>query len=116
MQELQVVEQDWVNCGKWSYRLRYEAFRIFPKNKEGESIPVWVRRSFLEMKTDLKDGSAAVIVVKYFKHRRQFYWSDSRQKGSQPRHQIKSEVARLLFQGNRELADRLLKEVESAIK
>ena len=109
------ADDDWTRYGKWEVRLDNEVFRIFPKNKDGQTFPVTVRRSFIYLRRENLLGEYDGITFKHYLHRRNLYWSDSRQKGSCARHHVSRSLARLLFKGDEEPAKMLMAEAEARL-
>ncbi len=112
----QAENKEWWAFGAWEVNLEHERFKIFPKGPDGKSIPITLRRVYVNLRRLLKDDTYAKICFKHYIHQRNFYWSDSRHdKGSCPRHHVESEVARLLFKGDKIKAGRLVDQAESML-
>lgn len=94
-----------VRIGNWLVSYDSETFRIFPKNKRGETVPVTITRHFLYLQ-DVRTGT--LISLKRYRHRREWYWRDSRDPKPTMEFVVIGEVARLLFGGDRERAKALL--------
>ena len=109
-------DREWWTFGLWEVSLEREQFRIFPKGPDGKSIPVTLRRVYVHLRRKLKNDTYATLFFKYYLHQRNFYWADSRHdKGSCPRHHVESELARLLFKGDKENAKRLVDQATSML-
>lgn len=107
---------DWKRHGNWEAMTEREAYRIFPKDKEGKTRVLWVKRVFIRLRRQLKDGSYAELFFKHYLHQRNRYWRDSRhEKGSCPKKHVQTELARLLFDGNREQALNMMLQAEAIL-
>ena len=94
-----------VVIGGWSVSYMSEQFRIFPKNKAGQTIPIRRVNYFLTLKHTRNTDE---IVFKRYLHRGLWYWRDSREKASQYEDEIVKEIARHLFKGDRVKAENLI--------
>lgn len=106
---------EWTRQGKFEYTIQNESFRIFPKGPDGKTRPVWVKRAFLHLRRKVLDGTLSKIFFKYYLHQRNFYWSDSRKKGSCTKHFVRKELARMLFEKDEEKALALMAQVEGLL-
>lgn len=106
---------DWARHGNWDVNLEREAFRIFPKAPDGTTMPVMVKRVYINLKRDYPNGTHAELKFKHFLHQRKLYWSDLRQKGSVHRNQIRDELARLLFNGDKVAAAAMIQQAEDLL-
>ena len=107
---------EWTEHGNWQSRLEKEAYKIFPKGKDDKRLVIWIRRVYLHLRRELKDGSFAEITFKYYLHQRHTYWSDSRhKKGSVHQRHVVNEVARLLFKKDKHPAQRLVEHAEGLL-
>jgi hypothetical protein len=107
---------EWTTFGKYQVRIRPDKFRIFPKGADGKTRPVWIRRVFVELQRTLDSGVVVSLTFKHYLHQRHTYWSDSRDtKGSRPRHHVRQELARLLFDKDQDQAKRLMLEAEALL-
>lgn len=104
---------EWTQQGKFDIAIENESFRIFPKDSEGKTRPVWIKRAIVYLKRrDTQDQ----LFFKYYLHQRRYYWADSRKpKGSVPIRHVRKELARMLYKGNIEAANRLMSQIESLI-
>lgn len=75
---------------------RSENFRIFPKNKKNETIPLTIDRQFFILYHPCGD----TVEFKKYLWRGRLLWGDSRQKGNVSEDFVVSELARMLFNGN----------------
>jgi hypothetical protein len=79
--------------GNWLVSGNAEIFRIFPKNRNSETIPVTRINRFLYLRCT-KTGT--MVTFKNYLHMKKWYWRDSRDK--KPCHEIDvfREIARML--------------------
>jgi len=107
--------EDWTPHGNFKIKLRPDKFRIFPKGSDGQVRPIWIRRVYIDMERETLTGEVATLTFKFYKHQRNLYWNDGRQKGSCSRHHIEAELARLLFGKDREQARVLMTMTEALL-
>ena len=91
--------------GNWLVSHETERYRIFPKNRRGDSIPVWRHNVFIYLRCTLSGG---LVVFKHFLHQKQWLWRDSREKGLVCESDVLKEVARMLGVGPRTAQDVVL--------
>ena len=111
------VDSDWIKQGKCEYMLERDVFRIFPKRDDGKTIPIWIRRVYVHIRRKWNSDHYTQITFKYYKHRRNYYWRDERKpkEGSCSRFHVRDELARILFEKDKEQAQRLMAQVMSMI-
>src|SRR5262245_41662835 len=92
--------------GRWKVTIEQERYRIFPKNKDGETVPVQRWNRFIIL---LHEAHDEPIVFKNYLHRGSWLWNDSREP-KKPCYEIdvEKELARLLFKGDRAQAKELM--------
>ena len=106
----------WTKQGKCEYLIEKDVFRIFPKKEDGTSIPIWVKRVFLHIRRKWSEEHTTQVTFKYYKHRRNYYWRDERhEKGSCSRFHARDEIARMLFEGDKEAAQDLMVQMMAMI-
>lgn len=100
--------------GQYRVTLTPETQQIFPENARGDRVMVILRRVYLTLERTLPNGRKVEICFKHYKHRRDLLWRDTRweKKGACQRRHIVQELARILFEGDREQAEDLTKAVE----
>lgn len=100
-----VIVGEWVTIGNYRVNTHIDEFRIFPKGKDGRAIPITKIDMFLRLKCET---TGVTTNFKRFLYRGGWLWRDSRE--AKPVHEsdITSEVARMLFKGDREQARGLL--------
>ncbi len=76
--------------------VKSEAFRIFPKNKQGETIVVQIIRTIFT----LRHKSGEEVSFRRFLHLGKWKWGDSRIKGSISEDHVITEIARMMFNGD----------------
>lgn len=76
--------------------VKFESFRVFPKNKKGETIVVPVIRTVFT----LRHRTGEEITFRRFLYRKEWKWGDSRIKGSISENHVVSEIARMMFGGD----------------
>lgn len=86
----------------WFVSHERERFRIFPKNRAGETIPVWRHNIFLTLR---HHANSDVVVFKHYLHQRQWLWRDSREKEMVSESEVLREVARMLGVGPKTAKD-----------
>lgn len=109
---------DWETIGTYRVRITPDHFRIFPKDAEGKTRPVWVKRVYVELQKSLETGHVVGVTFKHYLHQRNLYWADLRReegKQSCPSFHVRRELARLLFEGDRDKANRLMERAEALI-
>lgn len=86
-----------------NYALSFDAeqFRIFPKTKNDETIPVTIYRKHLNLQHKL---SGEIVQFKYYYHRGQWKWKDMRETGPTSCRAIIGEVGRMLVLNSNEAA------------
>ena len=109
------MDIEWTRQGRFEYTVQNESFRIFPKGPDGKTRPVWVKRAFIHLRTRLLDDTFSAIFFKYYLHQRNFYWHDSRQKGSCHKRHVNKELARMLYEKSEEKAEQLMTQVEGLL-
>lgn len=82
-----------VQIGHWLVSADTEKFRIFPKGRDGKTVPVWRINSFIYLRCV---RSGALVVFKRYLHMKQWYWRDSRDKRPCDEGDILREMARML--------------------
>lgn len=90
-----------VTIGGYLVSADSEQFRIFPKNKQGQTTPITRINHFLYLR-NVQTGH--LTVMKRYLHMKMWYWKDSRDKASCDESQIVSEIARMLYKGDKDLA------------
>lgn len=93
-----------MRIGNYTVSSDSETFRIFPRNKKGESIPVTITRTFLH----LRHAAGALVTITRYRHRRDWLWRDSRYDKPVTYRQVVDNVASMLFKGNKATAADLL--------
>ncbi len=93
--------QNLKKIGSYIVSAESETFRIYPKNKKGESIPVTRVNNFIYLRDA---GSSKLVVFKRYLHCKQWYWRDSRELKPVHEADVVSEIARMLFGGSQALA------------
>jgi len=94
----------WTAFGKYSVMADSETFRIYPKNKQGQTVPV----TRINYKWFVRHESGTLVVFKRYLHQKRWYWSDSRVKGPCSEEHVLAEVSRMLFAGDRSKGGDLL--------
>jgi hypothetical protein len=89
----------------WIVSHETEKFRIFPKNRAGESIPVWRHNIFLNLR-HARTGD--VVVFKHYLHQKAWLWRDSREQKPVDEVDVLREVARMLGVGRKTAEDVVL--------
>jgi hypothetical protein len=74
-----------------------DEFRIFPRNKHGQTRPVRIVRIFIKL---TEDTTKEEITFKRYLHRKQWYWGDSRVNGPVSDAHVIGEIARMAFGGD----------------
>lgn len=130
-------EGSWTDCGTYSFTTDVEAYRIFPKGPDGKSRPIWIKRVYLTLR---HNETLQEVLFKYYKHQRNYYWSDEREVGdatwgesawgkrygrvaksttrkigSLPRRDVQKTLTRMLFDGETHRADILMQSIEGLI-
>lgn len=80
-----------------------ECFRIFPKNRKGDTIPLTINRRLFTLRR-----AGTELTMKEHLYRGRLLWNDSRVKGSIDKSEVVSEIARMLFAGNASKAKEFL--------
>ena len=96
--------QERVRVGDYVVAADSEQFRIFPKGKDGKTVPVWRVNHFLY----LRHVNGDLVVFKRYLHMKRWYWRDSRDSKPCTESAVVTEVARMLFQGDAGQAQDLL--------
>lgn len=94
-----------IKIGNWMVSTDREQFRIFPKNKQGQTVPVTRINIFLTL-TCIRSG--AVVVFKRYWHMKQWFWRDSRDSKPCDEMHVLEEVARMLYGKDKNQAGNLL--------
>lgn len=94
-----------VQVGSWMVDYKREEFRIFPRGKNGKTVPVRRINFFITLK-HIKHGDS--IVFKRYLHQGNWFWRDSREKNWVYEDEVVSELARHLYRGNKEGAKNLI--------
>ncbi len=94
-----------VQIGNYLVSADSETFRIFPKNKKGQTTPITRINQFLYLRCA---KSGVTTVFKRYLHQKRWYWRDSRDTQPTSESAVLSEVSRMLFQGNKDKAQDLL--------
>ncbi len=76
----------------WRLTSDSERFRIFPKNKKGETTPVYRENHFLRLQRN-----GALIVIKRYLHQGQWLWRISTSDKPVYDLDVRDELSRLLF-------------------
>jgi hypothetical protein len=82
-----------------------ETFRIFPKNRAGETVPVTRFNYFLYLRCTF---SGQLVTFKRYLHQKNWFWRDSRDAKPTDDRSVQKEVARMLFKGDEGKAGLLL--------
>lgn len=96
----------WTHVGP-NYRvmLDSEMFRIFPKGRDGQSIPVTISRFYINVQ---HATSKELVTFKRHLHQKRWKWNDSRSKGVVSEQHVLGELARMLYGGDRAKAEGLV--------
>jgi hypothetical protein len=94
-----------VQIGNWLVSADSETFRIFPRNRRGETIPVTRINHFLYLRCTL---SGMLVTFKRYLHQGAWFWRDSRDRTWAFEADVIAEVARMLFRGDEGKARDLL--------
>ena len=78
--------------GDYTVHAESERFRIFPKNRHGQTVPVTRINHFIY----LTHKSGVQVTLKRYLHMKNWYWRDSRDKGPCDEMHVVSEVSRML--------------------
>lgn len=79
--------------GNYQFRADTDTRRIFPKGKDGKSVPVMLVKHTIAIKHHADDEE---IVFSRYRHQGRWYWRDSRDKSSTTRDHVVSELSRML--------------------
>lgn len=85
-----------------------EIFKIFPKNKKGQTTPITRVNHFLYLE---HIPSGTLTVMKRYLHMNNWYWRDSRDTKPTSESTILAEVSRMLFGGDQDRGAELLTQV-----
>lgn len=95
----------WEQFGRYHVCIDRKIGHIFPKNKDGKSVPVRIDVTSLILKHDCGN----TMTIKRYLHRGRWYWSDSRYKhGGCHQSHVLNEVAAMLFNGCKDSAREFL--------
>jgi hypothetical protein len=96
----------WQRVGNYDVMVDSDHYRIFPKNRQGETIPVTISKQLIHLRAV---PTGRVTTFKRFKHRGKWKWSDSRHKrGGCSEQHVRAELARMIFRGDGEAAGALI--------
>lgn len=78
--------------GEYTVSAESETFRIFPKNRHGQTVPVTRINTFIS----LTHRSGVRVVFKRYLHMKKWYWRDSRDTRPCEETDVVKEVSRML--------------------
>lgn len=94
-----------VKIGNYLVHADSEKFRIFPQNRFGEVTPITRENQFLYLRCQT---TGSLTVLKRYLHQKQWFYRDSRDKNRSDETLVLGEIARMLFNGDKERAGSLL--------
>lgn len=91
-----------IEDSNYSYMFETDDFNIYPKDKNGKTRVVAVKRRLFHFK---HNTTGEIITFKFYLHQKQWYWSDSRMaKGNCGEQHVMTEIARIAFKKNENTA------------